>query len=146
MILYLDTSALVKLYVEETGTADVAQWVRDAELVATVRIAYAQACAAFARHRREQALTATLLRRVVTLLDADWERYTLLEVTEALVRTAGRLAERHALRGLDAVHLAAAATLREPGTTVAFGCFDARLHRAAQREGLGVPLSRRAMR
>lgn len=136
MILYLDTSALVKLYVEEEGTPDVEGWVRDCEMVATVRIAYAEARAAFARHRREQALTQALLRRVVALFDADWGRYTVLEVTDALVRDAGRLAERHALRGFDAVHLAAAAELREPGTTVAFGCFDGRLHRAARRERL----------
>ncbi|MEO8604991.1 MAG: type II toxin-antitoxin system VapC family toxin [bacterium] len=140
MILYLDTSALVKLYVEEDGSAVVGSWVRDAEAVATVRIAYAEARAAFARHQRDGALTAAHLRRVVTLLDADWGRYSALEVTDALVRNAGRLAERHALRGFDAVHLAAAIELREPGTRVAFGCFDERLNHAARRERL-APLA-----
>jgi uncharacterized protein len=140
VILYVDTSALVKLYVEETGTEDVSTWVRDAGLVATARIAYAEARAAFARHRREGALTPALLRRVVAQLDADWSRYTVLEITDALVRNAGRLAERHALRGFDAMHLAAAAELRESDGTVAFACFDERLNRAARRERL-APLA-----
>lgn len=139
MILYLDTSALVKLYVEEDGTPAVAAWVAEAHVVATARIAYAEARAAFARHHREGALTPALLRRIVARLDEDWGRYTVLEVTDVLVRNAGRFAEAYALRGFDAVHLAAAVELRQPRTKVSFGCFDDRLNRAARREKL-VPL------
>jgi predicted nucleic acid-binding protein len=60
LILYLDTSALVKLYVEEAGTGEVATRVDEATIVATCRVAYAQARAAFARHRREGGLAASL--------------------------------------------------------------------------------------
>jgi len=136
VILYLDTSALVKLYVEETGTTEVAVWVEQASIVATARIAYAEARAAFARHRREGGLTAALLRRVVAHLDADWGRYAVVEISDALVRNAGRLAERHGLRGFDAIHLAAATDLRDPDDGLAFGCFDGELNRAARRERL----------
>lgn len=37
MILYLDTSALVKLYVQEIGSADVKDWLQDADAAATSR-------------------------------------------------------------------------------------------------------------
>lgn len=57
------------------------------------------------------------------------------------MRTAGRYAERHALRGFDALHLAAAAELRRANDTIAFACFDPMLNRAARRERL-VPLLR----
>ena len=138
MILYLDTSALVKLYVEEAGSAVVTSGVQAAGVVATARIAYAEARAAFARHRREGGLTAASLRRVVAHLDDDWPRYTVVEITDALVRTAGRYAEHHALRGFDGLHLAAATELRRPDARVTFACFHRALSRAARHEQLLV--------
>ena len=138
MILYLDTSALLKLYVEEPGTPDVVTLVEEAEEVATARVAYAEARAALARHRREGALLAADLRRVVRELDREWGTYNVVDLTDPLVRAAGALAERHALRGYDAVHLAAALDLTAAGGTVEFAAFDERLNRAARRERLSV--------
>jgi predicted nucleic acid-binding protein len=50
MTIYLDTSALVKLHVTESGSADVYGWVEAGGILVTVRIAYAEARAALARH------------------------------------------------------------------------------------------------
>ena len=138
MILYLDTSALVKLYVEEAGTAAVVSRVEDAEAVATARVSYAEARAALARHRREGALSPTELRRAVRELDREWGMYNVVDLNDPLVRRAGALAERHALRGYDAVQLAAALDLRAAGSEVSFLSFDARLNRAARRERLSA--------
>ena len=139
MILYLDTSALVKLYVAESGTERVATAVERATALATVRITYAEARAAFARHARTKGLGRGALRRVVRQLDEEWGQYSIVEVSDALVRRAGVLAERHRLRGYDAVQLSAAADLRLGGATdVAFASFDARLNQAARREKLGL--------
>jgi predicted nucleic acid-binding protein len=136
VILYVDSSALVKLYVEESGSIAVAAAVEEAAAVATARITYAEARAAFARHARAGGLTPAELRRVVRHLDEEWGQYSLVEVTDAVVRRAGTLAERHKLRGYDAVQLAAALDLRLPGTDVWFSSFDARLNQAARRERL----------
>jgi predicted nucleic acid-binding protein len=138
LILYLDTSALVKLYVEEDGSSDVAAAVEVASAVVTARIAYAEARAAFARHRREGGITAAELRRIVQRLDQDWSRYGIVELSEAAVRRAGILAERRALRGFDALHLACALELRRAGAEVVFLSFDTRLTGAARRERLRV--------
>ncbi len=138
MILYLDTSAAVKLYVEEKGTPAVVARVGDAEAVATVRVTYAEARAALARQRREGGLTPVGLRRAVRELDREWGTYNLVDVNDPLVRRAGALAERHALRGYDAVQLAAALDLRAAGAAVEFLSFDARLNRAARRERLSA--------
>ena len=135
MIFYLDTSALVKLYVAETGTDAVATAVERATGLVTVRITYAEARAAFAQHARTKGLGAGMLRRVVRHLDEEWGQYSIVEVTDALVRRAGVLAERHRLRGYDAVQLSAAVDLRAAGAAdVAFASFDARLNQAARRE------------
>ena len=54
MILYLDTSALVKLYVEEEGSDEVKKACEQAQVVVTSRLAYAEARSAFARAWRER--------------------------------------------------------------------------------------------
>jgi len=137
VILYLDTSALVKLYVAEAGTAEVAAGVERATALVTVRISYAEARASFARHTRARGLRPGELRRVVRQLDEEWGQYSIVEVTDALVRRAGTLAERHRLRGYDAVQLSAAVDLRLGGATdVVFASFDATLNQAARRERL----------
>ena len=140
MILYLDTSALVKLYVEEDGSEAVAAALEGAEAACTVRITYAEARAAFARHRREGALTPGDLRRVVRALDEDWPAFNVVDASDGLVRRAGALAERHALRAYAAIQLAAALELRRGGVSPEFVCFDARLLRAARREHLTATL------
>jgi predicted nucleic acid-binding protein len=139
LILYLDTSALVKLYVEEPGSDEVGAGVERASAVVTARIAYAEARAAFARHRREGGLTGAELRRVVQQLDHEWSTYGIVDAGENVVRRAGALAERHALRGFDALHLASALELRRAGGEIAFMSFDARLTSAARRERLRAP-------
>ena len=101
----------VKISVDEPGRPALMRQIDAAATVATVRIAYAEARAAFARKRRERGLDARSLRRVVESLDQDWPTFGVVEVNEPLVRRAGSLAERHDLRGYDAIHLAAAVVL-----------------------------------
>jgi predicted nucleic acid-binding protein len=121
--------------VDEEGSGEVRQLLDAAEAVATSAVAYAEARAAFARLTRERQLAAAAHRRVRAALDADWERYVVVQVTEALCRRAGDLAERRALRGFDAVHLASYLALAE-GTTVevTFSSSDRALNRAATYE------------
>ncbi len=134
MILYLDTSSLVKLYVEEPGSRGVQKLVSRAELVTTSVVAYAEARAALARRRRETGLTPTEHRRARVALDGDWPRILTLEVAEPLARRAGDLAERHRLRGFDALHLASYLTVSEEfrGEDVLFSTADDALRRAAR--------------
>ena len=139
MILYLDTSSLVKLYVSEKESPAVKRLIESAEVVAISRLAYVEARAAFARKRRERGVTPKDYRNIVQDFDNDWESYFIVDISDGLVRLAGRLAEKHALRGYDAIHLASAAMLRREGDQpVAFSCFDTRLSVAARREGVKI--------
>lgn len=138
MIVYLDTSSLVKLYVEEDGSQLVRALVERAEIVATSVVAYAEARAALARQRREGGLTAAAFGQAKTDFDHDWPRYLTVEVNEAVYRSAGDLAERHRLRGFDSLHLASYRSLRgEAARQVRFSSFDERLNRAARKEAKG---------
>ncbi len=135
MILYLDTSSLIKLYVEEEGSETVRADVAAADVVATSLLAYPEARAALARLRRERSLSSSGHRRARTAFEEDWERYLVVQVTEPICRTAGDLAERHGLRAYDSVHLSSFRTLRLQGRgNVRFSSFDRHLNRAAAAE------------
>ncbi|HKA29949.1 MAG TPA: type II toxin-antitoxin system VapC family toxin [Candidatus Binatia bacterium] len=136
MTLYLDTSALVKLYVTEDGSHEVKSWVAAASAIFTASITYAETRAALAQSWRAGALSQSDLRRAVMEFDAAWKGYAVVEVSEALVLRAGGLAEEHALRGYDAVQLAAALDARPSSSEHVFASFDLDLNAAAAREGL----------
>ncbi len=137
MILYLETSHLVKLYVREPDSAEIGILVSSAEAVATSIVAYAEARAAFARKCREKGITADALRRIKIDLDNDWERVFVIRLTDGLVRSAGDLAEKRGLRGFDALHLASALELQKAvAQPVKFSSSDARLRESAKAEGL----------
>jgi predicted nucleic acid-binding protein len=138
-MLYLDTSSLVKLYAPERESAAVKQLVEIAEFTVTSRVAYVETRAALAHKRREKLINLKDYRLIVQDFDHDWESYFIVDVSDVLVKTAGQLAEKHALRGYDAIHLASAVVVRRQGNrSVNFSCFDARLSRAARREGLDI--------
>lgn len=137
MIVYLDTSNLVKLYVEEDESSKVDALVRFSEVTATSIVAYAEARAAFARRFREKAFTSVEHDRIKAFFDKDWSSYLILSITGDMIRLAGDLAEKHALRGFDSIHLASALTLRqELSTTIVFSCFDDNLQKAFEGEDL----------
>ena len=137
MTVYLDTSNLVKLYVDEPDSEAVQQSVAEADVVATSVLAYAEARAAFARRRREKLMTPKEARSALQQLDADWPRFLVIVLGDELARAAGRLADVHGVRGCDAVHLASFEALlaRCDDADVRFSCADDRLTRAARSLG-----------
>jgi predicted nucleic acid-binding protein len=137
MLLYLDTSSLVKMFIEEKHSDRVREWADAVDVVLTCRVAYAEAVAAFSRRHREGGLTGADYREIVQTFDRQWESFGRLEFDE---RVAGQLAAKHALRGFDAIHLSAARMLISDSdeTSVAFSSFDQRLNQAAEKEEMTV--------
>ena len=133
MTLYLDTSSLFKLYVEESGSDDVRHELAEADTVATSGVSYPEARAAFARLRRDGRLTSATLRVVKRDFDADWSRFAIVEPTVALCRAAAELAERYGLRGCDSIQLATFLEVarEDVRSETRFSSFDRALNRAA---------------
>jgi len=139
VILYLDTSALVKLYAEEPGTEQVRAATATTKAQATHELSYVEVRSAFACKRREGDWSETTYRRVLQALDDDWAALHRVAVTPSLVRRAADFTDRFALRAYDAVQLAAAEAVQEQvgsASQVQFCCFDERLTSAASRLGL----------
>jgi uncharacterized protein len=63
-----------------------------------------------------------------------------VKVTQELIQLAGNLAEKHALRGFDAIHLASAVMLMKSGMPVVFSCYNEKLQKASFLEKLAQPL------
>lgn len=145
-VLFFDTSGLVKNYVTEVGTA----WVQALMAPAAdhdrfvAQITGAEMIAAVTRRRNRGDLTPADASVALADIQADFERdYLLLEVTLARIREAMTLAERHGLRGYDAVQLAMAlflcAQCRLSGLPdPLFITADGNLNTAARTEGLIV--------
>lgn len=139
MILYLDTSAIVKLYVDEEGSPLVRSAVEASSAVATSRIAYAETRAALAAAARQGRITAEERSAAAAAFRADWRSFSVVHVTQELVELAADLAEEKALRGLDAVHLASSVLLlQRTGQEVWFLSWDRHLNQAAAEMGLAT--------
>ena len=134
MIVYLDTSSLVKLYVQEAHTALVKNWVEEAEIVTTCRIAYPETMSAISRRFRQGDLTERQYDSLITRFSDEWGRFAAVDFDEL---EAGRLVNLYGLRGFDAVHLSAAMLLKATQSNIllSFSSFDQKLNNAASIEG-----------
>ena len=139
MILYLDTSALVKRYLVEAGTLEVNLWIGQAHPASTSLITRAEMGAAISRAERTGWINADQRDLALGLFRAEWEMLGRLPINEATVRRADALACQHGLRGYDAVHLACALLYRDGlGEPVTLATYDRLLWQAGQTEGLPV--------
>ncbi len=137
MILFLDTSALIKLYIVEPGSEAMGRKV-SGKLIAVSQLAYAEAHATFARRRREDLLTAEELQLLIDDFEQDWQTALQVPVSEQVLPIVPDLCRDHPLRGADALQLAAALMIHRQGVEVHFVTNDQRLLDAAETEGLTV--------
>ncbi len=137
MILYLDTSAFIKLYVNEPGAETVRLAVARAA-VCSHWIAYPEMCSALARLRRMGRQNAEAHKEHKREFERDWKAVRAILPDERILRRAGELAERFGLRGYDSVHLAAAESLLAGygKEFLHFASFDHALNQSAEELGL----------
>jgi predicted nucleic acid-binding protein len=137
MILYLDASSLVKRYVEEPGSEEVAQAVAAATLAGTVAITRVEISAAMGKAVRLEILSREEAYQGLHAFRQDWADLVQLQVTDLLISRADVLAWEHGLRGYDAVQLAAASLWQQMlGEEVILSTFDRRLWTTAREVGL----------
>ncbi len=139
MILFCDTSALVKLYVDEQHSAWTKEQTNLATLCVVSQITWVESCAAFGLKYRTQEITLVEQRKALKRLSAEWEMYSRLAIDNKLLEEAGELSLKVGLRAYDSIQLASAyRAFEQVGKTLAFCCFDKQLCRAAKGLGLRV--------
>ncbi|MDP9319170.1 MAG: type II toxin-antitoxin system VapC family toxin [Actinomycetota bacterium] len=135
-IAYLDSSALVKLVVDEDGS-DLAGMIWDGcDAAFSSRLAYPEVHAALAAAARNHQLTKQQYRGAQQSWKSFWSEMRPVELTKEVEREAGRLAGVHSLGGADAVHLASALAIGATNLLVA--AWDRRLRAGASAVGLAV--------
>lgn len=138
-MIYLDTSALVKKYAIESGTAEIRALLKNEDIIITSQLTYAEVCASFARKLREGNMGKGSYNKAWESFLNDWEVFTLVEVREEIFPLIHKLTQTHQLRGADAVHLSSALWVGEEiGRPLIFVASDSLLLRAATIEGLEV--------
>lgn len=139
MNLYLDTSALIKRYVNETGTEDARAWIRAADSISTSLLTRAETAAGLTRLQNRGILTREDYRLALEQFRLDWAEYHRIPVNEELIARADFLACQHGLRGYDAVHLAAALIWQEAlMLPVTLATYDQELADTGKKSGLRV--------
>lgn len=135
-IVYFDSSAFVKLLVDEEGS-DVAAVLWDGcDAAVSSRLAYPEVRAALAAASRVGRLDQDGQRQAEGMWEDYWASTRAVELTEAVSQRAGDLASERSLRGADAVHLASVLAVNTEETI--FAVWDHQLRAGAQAAGLRV--------
>ena len=129
-LVYFDSSALVKLVVEEQGTDLAADMWDGCDAALSSRLSYPEVRAALAASGRNHDLDEDELAAAEQAWEEYWAAIRPVELTAAVERHAGRLAFLHSLRGADAIHLASALAIGD--SELVFAVWDRRLHAGAQ--------------
>lgn len=135
-VVYFDSSAFVKLLVEEEGSDLAAQLWDGCDAAVSSRLAYPEVRAALAAAARDGRLEPQAHETAETDWEDFWSATRVVEMSEAVARYAGELAREHALRGADAVHLASVLALGEDAAILAV--WDDRLRSGAEAVGLRI--------
>jgi predicted nucleic acid-binding protein len=143
---FCDSSAIVKRYVNETGSnfVDGLTDLKSGNVILLARITRVEVTSAIARRLKNASLTTAAAQNALAAFQHDLtNNYFTVEITPVLLSSAMSLATKHALRGYDAVQLAAALETNDERITntltpLTLLSADTELNAAAQAEGLNI--------
>lgn len=137
MILFCDTSALMKVYAQEQHSDWTRQAVTSACPCMVCQITWVEMCAAIALKGRTGQLTHSEGIAAMNRLTVEWAGYSQLAIDSILIASAGDLAQSFGLRAYDSVQLASALRVHnQVGAAMTFCCFDKQLNAAAGALGI----------
>jgi uncharacterized protein len=135
---YLDSSALVKRYVQEDGSSTVDQLFQSPQVLITSSLTYAEIYAALCRLHRAQNMNKQTLTRILAHFEDDWQDLHVIDFHTDVRSHVPTIIREHPLRGADVVQLASALSAHERNIDLRFVCADHRLCNAATDVGLSV--------
>jgi len=139
VILYLDTSALIKRYVLEAGSKEVIALIEQADTVGSILLTRVEMASALGKAVRLKWVEPKEAENAWKDFLSHWQSFARLFVTPALIERASRLAWESGLRGYDATHFAAALIWQETlETPVTLATYDRELWLAANKAEMAV--------
>lgn len=138
-IIYFDTSALVKKYIEELGSDQISEAYSMAELIGTAMITPPEMASALSRAMRMKIIDEDKASEAWNMFGKDWDTYFVVDVNQVLIGRASTLVWEQGLRGYDAVHLTSLLAWQEAlGLEIALASYDVELWEAAKRLNIYV--------
>lgn len=143
-VYFLDASAAVKRYVNESGSERVTALTAAANEIFVSKITAVEFASAVARRRREGTLDETIAAAAAAEFQQDFSaQYRAVDVSSGVIARAVVLTYKHGLRAYDAVQLATAVEVSGQGhglsiPPLVFVSADRDLNVAASLEGLAV--------
>ncbi len=135
MTVYLDSSATVKLFLDDEGSVeDLRALVQSSAAVSTSRLTYVETVAALAAARRSGRLATIDHAVAMTDFGEVWKAMDIVELTSEIAVSAGEIAETFGLRAGDAVQLASARHVWPAGAILV--AWDHALRGAAAASGI----------
>jgi predicted nucleic acid-binding protein len=137
VILYLGTTSLTKLYVDENYSGVVREWVKNAEIIATCRVAYTEMISVLEIRFKRRDISKTDYNHILKRFTQDWPNVAIVDFDE---RLAGLYVTKYGLTRFDAIHLSAATLIKKNlnGVSLSFSSTNENLCKAAAAEGLKV--------
>jgi predicted nucleic acid-binding protein len=137
MILYLDTSALVKRFVLEKGSTDVNTLISTADLVGSSIISQVEMASALGKALRMEWIDSTSAQSAYRDFLGQWQYFTRLMVSPGLIDRAAQLSWDYGLRGYDATHMASALFWQDSlDMEIVLATYDRELWIAAKKSGI----------
>ena len=136
---YFDTSALIKFYIEEEGTAQILHLAEtlDGDQIVVLDVTLLESRSAVRRREREGDISGPDANRILKQIDQDASSLYLVQpLSSAVIEEAARLIDLHPLKAYDALQLAGCLVIRHSMPPVTFVCADVRLCKVAELEGL----------
>ncbi len=134
MRIFFDSSSFAKRYIREEGSDSVILWCDQATELCLSGIALPEIVSAFCRLQREKLITPLQYRHLKAMLMADIADASICDLTPEVMRSTIIALENNALRGMDAIHIGSALTLKAD----LFVSADGRQCAAAEQAGLRV--------
>jgi hypothetical protein len=130
MTLYVDSSALLKRYVDDHDSGAAVELMHSDPVLVTSRLTEVEV-----RRNLTRLLDGEVLDGQRRALTVDLDAFALVALDAVTMNAAARIAEQTLCRSLDAIHLGAA---QRAGTATTLLTFDVRQARAARQLGLSV--------
>ena len=134
MLVFFDSSAFVKRYIQEAGTDQVMEWCDKATEIGLSSVALPEIISAFCRLQREDKINMEQYLQLKRMLMVDIEDAVVCDLGPFVLAKAISSLENNILRGMDAIHIGSAVVLKAD----IFISSDNRQSDAADRAGLLV--------
>ncbi len=116
MIIFLDTSAWIKFFIDEKGTSEIQKFIVDESIsedntFSASAVTYAEIYATLKRVLNDKRITKEQYNQIKNEFEEQWDNIDIPIVNASLIKQSGKLAEKYALKGCDAFQLASALTI-----------------------------------